>query len=137
MIVNKTPHSLTILKEIDNNTSIFITIPPTPPPIRLKVKQYEVERVNNAIPLVQNELEGVEGVNTVCENCKKLSECELEKKTNPIDVCKDQDPINLFVVSSIVAMNIKRNDFISPDTGDTAERDEEGNIIAIRRFQKW
>lgn len=45
----------------------------------------------------------------------------------------------VYVTSTIVLQAAKaegRTDVVSPDTGPTAVRDEEGRIIAVRRFQR-
>ena len=52
----------------------------------------------------------------------------------------DPVPGVLYIGSSIVAMRAAkdgRNDVVAPDTGDTAQRDESGRIVAVRGFVNY
>lgn len=42
----------------------------------------------------------------------------------------------IFIVSTLVAQALKRNDVVSPDTGPTAVR-ENGQVIAVKGFQRF
>jgi hypothetical protein len=42
-----------------------------------------------------------------------------------------------YLVSSLVAQTVRRPDLLSPDTGPTAIRDAQGQIVAVRRFQQF
>lgn len=42
-----------------------------------------------------------------------------------------------FIVSSMVASTVKRPDLLSPLTDTSAERDEQGKIISVKKFQTF
>lgn len=42
-----------------------------------------------------------------------------------------------FIVSSMVANTVKRPDLLSPLTDTSAERDEQGKIISVKKFQTF
>ena len=62
----------------------------------------------------------------------------------PVSICREGEPRGLpepeegtiFLVSSVVAKKVKRNDVLSPDTSDDgAIRDGNGYIVAVKRLQ--
>ena len=134
VLINKLPYDLHLLKEIDKDTSIIVTIPATPPTIQLETVGVEVEKVKK-IPIISTTVLEVKGLPTVCENCRIVDSCDLDKKKSPIHFCKRQQPKQLFIVDEKVAMLVQRKDLIYPDM-ETAERDEHGKVVAVRNFRK-
>jgi len=130
-LVNLTPHKVTVFKG-----GKMIEFEPSGKVARVKVRQEVIGEVNG-IPIVRTELEKIEGLKSVCANCRRVDcpymKMELAKVAG---YCEDQEPITIFIVSSMVTMMVpKRKDLVSPDTGPTAVRDSAGNVVAVRRFQ--
>lgn len=76
-------------------------------------------------------------LNTHCKPCGDVMGI-------PVVVCKEGEPRGLpepedgvvFIVSSVVAKMVKRNDVMSPDTSDAgAIRDGNGYIIGVKQLQ--
>lgn len=112
-IINLTPHKVVVIAEDENRNPYVYEFPPSGTVARVSSTQTEVELIGN-IPIVKTEFGEVEGL-------------------------PDPQPDTIYIVSSLVAQALsgKRNDVVSPDTGPTAYRDEEGRITAVRRFQRW
>ena len=49
------------------------------------------------------------------------------------------DPVEdtIFITSTMVAAEVKRPDVVAPDTGETAERNEKGHIVAVTRLVRF
>lgn len=109
-LINLTAHPIHIANE---DGRIIRTIEPSGIVARVAVEQTIIGEVDG-IPVVETRWGAVEGLP------------EPQK-----DV--------VYVTSTIVLQAAKaagRTDVVSPDTGPTAVRDEEGRIIAVRRFQR-
>ncbi len=112
-VINLTPHKITVIVEDENCNPHVFDFPPSGNVARVSSSQVEVARVDD-IPVVKTEFGDVENL--------------PESKDDTI-----------YIVSSLVAQAVagRRDDVVSPDTGPTAIRDEEGKITAVRRFQKF
>ena len=136
-IENRTPHDLVIHR--DNNK---IVIPPCKVVARVKSEQKVIDRING-IDVVKTEFSDVTGLPIVCKNCERYKkDCpfpEAHIYMTEIHGCEEQKPKKIFVVSSLVAMACKnRKDIVAPDTSiEGAVRDSDGNIIGVKRFQKF
>jgi len=149
--VNLTPHEIKIVGE---DGEIKLVIPPSGKLARVSTKQVKVGEVNG-IPIVKTEFGEVvvagkdgnttkfnDGETFICNNCKhfinNFGECAGALVKN-VEYCEHQEPIDYYIVSSLVAQAVKgRNDVVSPDTSPaSAVRDENGNIIGVKRFQRW
>lgn len=42
-----------------------------------------------------------------------------------------------YIVGTMLAQRVKRSDVVSPDTGKTAIRNADGQVVAVRGFQKF
>ena len=49
----------------------------------------------------------------------------------------DPEPDTIFIVSMLVAQNVRRPDVVSPDSGRDAIRNEAGQIAAVRGFCRF
>jgi hypothetical protein len=116
MFRNFTPH---VVKIIDSNGNVAMEIPPEGVQVRVK-EQVEYEGI------IQFKHEGFfRGVPVVR---KKYAEIE--------GLPQQEDGVTL-IVSVIVLNASDRSDLVCPDTGpDSVVRDEDGNILGVRRFQK-
>jgi len=139
-LVNLTPHNVTLILKGGEQHSI----PPSGIVARVTTKQETVElieletdRIIATVPVVKSEFAEVHGLPLACENCKRYDECELYFKEKQI--CGFQEPEEYYIVSSLVAMAMHgRRDIVAPDTSPNGVvRDEYGNIIGVKRFQKW
>ena len=109
-LVNLTPHEIRVFDEAGN----IITIPPSGRVARVKTEQKVIGKVAS-IPIVKTTFGEVEGLPA-------------------------PQPNTIFIVSSLVAQAVanERDDVVAPDTSPSgAVRDEKGNIVGVRRFQKW
>jgi len=105
--LNLTPHPVHII--LDDRV---IVIEPSGTVARLKMTQEEMGELSG-IPIVKTYLDDVEGLPEPHEGV-------------------------IYIVSSLVCQALagKRNDIVAPDTSPNgAIRDEEGNIIGVRRLQ--
>lgn len=130
-LVNCTPHDVVIVK--DDGTTV--TLKPSGKVIRLDVEQYVVGKIDG-IDVVESEVGRVINLPYPCDNCERYNvDCDIVLR----DMwCAGQKPKKYYVVSSMVTMLLpERRDLLSPDTGPTAIRDDEGNVIAVRRLQRW
>jgi hypothetical protein len=109
-LVNLTPHEIKI---VGQDGEVITTIPPSGQVARVRTKQAVVEYVND-IPIVKTTFGDVEGLPEPRENI-------------------------VYIVSSIVAQAVPhREDVIAPDTSPQGVvRDEKGQIIGVKRFQRW
>lgn len=55
-------------------------------------------------------------------------------KAKKVTGLPDPTPDTIYIVSVIVAQTVKREQFVAPDTGPTAVRDKEGQVVAVRGF---
>jgi len=139
-LVNLTPHEITIVGE---DGEVKTVIPPSGKVARVKTVQEKVDEING-IPIVRTKFGAVEGVPapTICSNCSNNSlyggSCQCTAGGLPSD-CKDFEPIEVYIVSTLVAQAIGgRKDIVAPDTSpQSAVRDEQGRIVAVKRFQRW
>jgi len=144
--VNLTSHEIKIVGE---DGEVKLAIPPSGRVARVKTKQKVVGHLND-IPVVKTEFGEVmiddkpfnDGDTFICNNCKhfisNFGEC-AGSTVRPIGQCEHQEPIDYYIVSSLVAQALRgRNDIIAPDTSpNNVVRDENGNIIGVKRFQRW
>ena len=142
--VNLTPHEIRIVGE---DGRVKFAIPPSGRVARVKTEQKVVGYLNG-IPVVKTEFGEVVVVDeneneenpwdfyAVYHNCDN---CTLTKCLDNIVNCPRQKPEKYFIVSSLVAQALKgRRDVIAPDTSPQGVvRDENGNIIGVKRFQRW
>ncbi len=110
MLVNLTPHSIRIY---DANGEVQKVIDPSGEVVRVSVQHR-----------ILSEVDGVELATTIL--------------TDPVAVPEPQEGVT-YIVSSLVAQQLTdRPDIVAPDTGpDSAVRDENGQIVGIRRLQKF
>lgn len=105
--VNLTPHDIIVRSE--NGDRVF---QPSGQVARLNTRQINVTPIEG-IPVVVTQLGVVEG---------------LPEPKNGI----------FYIVSSLIAQAVRnRPDVFSPDTGPTAIRDEDKQIVAVIRFQTF
>ena len=141
--VNLTPHEIVVYDESGKN--VILRIPPSGQIARVHSEQVVVEKVDG-IPVVVTVYSEVEGLPPVCENCKIYGQknCPLIrgytkekiKENTNTNFCVLQVPKKYFIVSSIVAQHVSREDVLAPDTSpDSVVRDEKGRILGVRRFQ--
>ena len=109
-VVNLTPHEVRIF---DDNGNEILCIPPSGQVARIKTEQTVIGYIN-----------GVPVVKTVFREVLNLPEPK---------------PNTIFIVSSLVAQAVPhRKDIVAPDTSpQSAVRDATGNIIGVKRFQRW
>ncbi|RLI11543.1 hypothetical protein DRO33_03915 [Candidatus Bathyarchaeota archaeon] len=140
-IVNLTPHEIVL--QVSNKR---ITIPPSGRIARVATKQvYEDSVTVNGVevPIYRTEFGKVEGLPPYsCLNCVHFKnnggECDPEGQPDVPEQCDRFEPLEVYVVSSLVAQAVKgRKDVVAPDTGPTAIRNEQGQIVAVTRFQRW
>jgi len=108
-IVNLTQHAIAVA---DENGNIIRTIEPSGMVARVAITQTVVGDVDG-IPLVETVFGEVEGL-------------------------PDPEPGVVYITSTLVmqaARKAGRTDVVSPDTGPTSVRNEQGQVIAVRRFQ--
>lgn len=48
-----------------------------------------------------------------------------------------EEPGVYYIVSNYVAQTAKRGDLLAPSTDNSAERDENGNVISVKGFQQY
>jgi hypothetical protein len=116
MLKNFTPHTV---KVIDNNGNVYLEIPPEGVQVRVKeqvehegILQIKHEGLLRGVPVVSKEYSEIEGLP------------------------EPEEGVTL-IVSVIVLNASDRTDLVCPDTGpDSVVRDEGGNILGVRRFQK-
>jgi|Deesub1362A_J573_1020465.scaffolds.fasta_scaffold03301_3 hypothetical protein len=132
--VNMTPHAITIVGE---DGLVKLVIPPSGKVARVRTEQTIVGSINT-ISIVKTELGDVEGVPTVCSNCH-FDSADCVYKPRGLGACEDQEPAEIYVVSSLVAQALKgRKDVVAPDTSPQGVvRDENGRIVGVKRFQRW
>ncbi|HDO19364.1 MAG TPA: hypothetical protein ENG74_01420 [Thermoplasmatales archaeon] len=107
-LVNLTPHEVTVIKEDGEEVSI----PPSGEVARVYPRQEIIGEIND-IPVVQTVFEDIEGL-------------------------PDPEECTVYIVSTLVlqALQGERDDVVAPDTGpESAVRDKEGRIVAVKRFQ--
>jgi len=109
-LINLTAHPIHIA---DADGRVIRTLEPSGHVARVAVEQREVG-VIDGVPVVESVFGEVEGLP------------------------EPQDGV-VYIVSTptmLAARKMGRTDVVSPDTGPTAVRDEEGRIVAVRRFQR-
>lgn len=105
-IINLTPHDIVVVVTDNGN----VTFPKTGKVARV-VSSSKFVKFINEIPVMQTTF------------------------GNAIELPDPQDD-TYYIVSSVVLDNINRNDLICPDTGpDSVVRDNNGNIIGVKRFR--
>lgn len=110
-IINLTPHTVTLLLESGEH----INFPPS--------KEYQVPRVDQTMDDV-GVLNGIFPV--------------VKPRVLGISWLPAPQRGVVYIVSSFTAQVAKRKDFISPDTTpDGVIRNDKGEIVAVRRFQKF
>lgn len=107
-LINLTPHNINVI----DGDGILTTIPPTTPAARITTSYKLVGHVNG-FPI-------------------NVAVYDLDAENLP-EPAED----TMYIVSTIVASTIKRQDLIAPDTGKTAVRDESGQIVAVRGFVQF
>jgi len=144
--VNLTPHEIKIVGEDGKEK---LVIPPSGRVARVKTEQKVVGYLNG-IPVVKTEFGEVmiddkpfnDGETFICNNCKhfinNFGEC-AGSMVKPVEQCEHQEPIDYYIVSSLVAQSLRRRkDIVAPDTSpQSVVRDENGQIIGVKRFQRW
>lgn len=108
--VNLTPHTLVVYDK--DSKHVIRKIPPSGTIARVSTRKEQLEPVDG-IPVSRTVFGDVEGIPEPRED-------------------------TLYVVSSIVASHTSRDDVVAPDTSDdSVVRNEEGQIIGVRAFQKF
>ena len=106
-LVNLTKHDVIVVTETQT-----IRIPPSGQVARVRAEQLKVGEVSG-IPIVSTEFNEIVGL--------------PEPRKDVI-----------YIASTLVAQAASRqgrHDVVAPDTGPTAIRDDDGNIVAVRRLQ--
>lgn len=106
-IINLTPHEI-VLRTPQGDQQVF---PASGSTARLKTAQYMLSSAAGVPPVAVTLTGGIEGLPEPQEGV-------------------------VYLVSSLVAQAAKRSDVWSPDTGQTAIR-ENGQIVAVTRFQTF
>lgn len=109
-LINLTPHEIVLRPDEGQE----VVLPPSGQVARVAVSQQVVAMVGD-IPIVATTFGDIEGL-------------------------PEPRPGVLYVASTLVAQAAAergRRDVVSPDTGPTAVRDEEGRIVAVRRLQTF
>lgn len=108
--INLTPHTVNV-ELADGRKFAF---EPTKPSARMDVTTASVEFANfeSEVPVVQSLFGEVQ---------------DLPAPTEGV----------AYIVSTMIAQKVLRPDVVSPDTGKTAIRNEAGQIVAVRAFQKF
>jgi hypothetical protein len=153
--VNLTPHKITVWGE---DGGIKAVIPPSGEIARVEVKQEVIGEING-IPVVKTVI-NPENVKVgdkefrwfthPCDNCQysNSNDCPVWPSDEEgeggdgfigVEQCGVQKPYKYFIVSTLVAQTLKgRADVIAPDTSPSGVvRDDKGNIIGVKRFQKF
>jgi hypothetical protein len=107
-VINLCGHCINVANEAGDLTQI---IPPSGLVARVRTKPDYVGDIDG-VPLVQTVLDYAWGLP------------EPEKNV-------------IYVASYLVAIMVKRSDVVSPDTGPTAIKDEDGEVVAVRNFQRF
>ena len=97
----------------------------TPHPINLQGAEELTFAPSGVIPRVSTievEAENVDGIPTVSQS------------TGDVEGLPEPQAGVFLVVSGMVFQASNRQDLLAPDTGKTAIRDEQGRIIAVKRF---
>lgn len=130
-LVNCTPHKVVIVRD----DGIAVTLRPSGRVIRVDAEQEVIGEVNG-ITVVESRVNNVVGLPYPCDNCERKG---VDCDTVLMDMwCSQQKPRQYYIVSSMVTMLLpERKDLLSPDTGPTAIRDTDGEVIAVRRLQRW
>lgn len=110
-IVNLTGNDITIM---GNYRQVVAMIPRSSRPATIRFEREVIRMVNGKIPLVHipDEMVWIEGV-------------------------PDPEPGVLYVVSSIIASQLRRPDVVSPDTAPGGSVKVNGRLIGVRGFQSW
>ncbi|MHA1229224.1 MAG: hypothetical protein ACTSRP_09170 [Candidatus Helarchaeota archaeon] len=109
------------MKMIEIEGKKFVNL--TPHSVNLIMDNKEIEIKPSGIILRLGEID------------KKIEELIIERKYELSEnITRRED--TYYIVSSIVQFVANRDDFVSPDTGSTAVRDENGRIKAVKRFVK-
>lgn len=109
--INLTPHEITV---VNDNGEKILHLSPSGVIARVAATYEKVGELDG-IPFVRTTFSEIEG---------------LPQPTEGV----------VFVTSSIVAQAAAcqgRKDVVSPDTGPSALRNEQGQIVAVKRFQTW
>lgn len=110
-IVNLTGNDITI---VGNYQQIVATIPRGNKQATIRFEREVIRQINGRVPLVRipDEMISIEGV-------------------------PDPEPGVLYVVSSIIAQNLRRPDVVSPDTAPGGIVKVNGRLIGVRGLQSW
>ena len=127
-MINLTPHKIVFRGEYDPlpGRASTIEIEPSGQIARVTMDYAEAEQIH----VEDGSFFGAEGgVHAKIEHVDtvRVSYGEIEGLPDPA-------PDTIYIVSAIVAQAAMRADVLSPDTGPTAIRDENGQIEAVRRF---
>lgn len=109
--INLTPHEITV---VNDNGKKILHLPPGGAVARVAATYEKVGELDG-IPLVRTTFGEIEGLPQPSEGV-------------------------IFITSSVVAQAAAyqgRKDVVSPDTGPSALRNEQGQIVAVKRFQTW
>ena len=124
-IVNLTPHDIIVAVNVDGE-DVFLTFKPVGNPARVKTNNVQIGTVTTAL-----------------EEFSTLEEAQFHIPVSHVvyedveNLPTPQDGI-IYIVSAIVATSCKdRADVVAPDTGATAIRGENGQIVAVRGFLKY
>lgn len=72
----------------------------------------------------------------VAEGMNLSIPCQTTPRAKVLNLPEPKEGI-LYIVSSYVAQIVKREDLVSPLTDNSAERDENGNILSVKSFQTY
>ena len=127
-MINLTPHKIVFRGEYDPlpGRASTLEIEPSGQIARVSMEYAEAEQIH----VEDGSFFGAEGgVHAKIEHVDtvRVSYGEIEGLPEPADG-------TIYIVSAIVAQAAMRADVLSPDTGPTAIRDENGQIQAVRRF---
>jgi len=107
--VNLTPHEIRVVSQDGN---VILVIPPSGRVARVATTQEKVSEING-IPVIKTSIGDVQGI-------------------------PEPQPDTVYIVSTLVAQAADRQDVVAPDTSPQgAVRDSKGQIIGVKRFQRW
>ncbi len=115
--VNLTPHPITLIGELGD-----VTIQPEPVPARVETKTVQsrvLDTYNNTCP------QAGYAFSATGFPVRRV-------EYGAITGLPDPQPGMVYIVSTVVAQAAKRPDVLYPDTGSDCERDERGQVRAVR-----
>lgn len=126
--INLTPHAITL--EVNGERE---TIEPSGKIARVETQEFDLGATANGVPIVERSFGEVEGLPK--PERKAFGWITDIEEFNRTAKPGELSNTTIYIVSSLVfAACAHRRDVAAPDTGETAIRDEKGQIVAVRRL---